>query len=514
MFYLKVKSAARRTLCATTLAAAPAVVLVGLLPHTAGAQDGTVTVVLPDEPETLEGCQAMSNSVGRVNLGNIVEALTVRDTETGELTPQLATSWSRIDDLTWRFELREGVTFHDGSTFDAAAAKRAIDRTMRQDLSCETRTKFFGERALEVNVVDDTTIDITTEIPDPILPLLMSTHVIYAIESADEPVKREAVGTGPFVLADWPAGQQIVLERYADYWGDQPAVETAVFQWRSESSVRTAMVKQGEADLAPIIAPQDVTDELGVSYPNSETTRLNLDLLLPPMDDIRVRAAINFAIDREALKVTVGPDVIQATHMFVPQISGYNPDIPLWPYDPDRARELLNMAKVDGVPVDAEIEFVGRIGHFPGVFEMQEAITAMLNEVGLNVRLQMYEAAQKNKMQTRPYAEGRPPQIFVDQHDNNKGDAVFTAAAKWRSDSGQSKTEDTYLDYLMDYASQQEVGPKRVEAWHRVMERVEALVPNAMLYHMVGYAAVGPRINYQPNLETNNSVNLASITFN
>ena len=486
----------------------------GVFAQSAGAQDRTVTVVLPDEPETLEACQAMSNSVGRVNLGNLVEALTVRDTDTGELKPQLATSWERIDDLTWRFELRDGVEFHDGSPLNAEAAKRAIDRTMRLDLTCEARTKFFGERTLEVTAVDDDTIDIRTEIPDPILPLLMSTHTIYAIESVGAPFTREVVGTGPYVLDDWAAGQQIVLRRNPDYWGDPPEVETAIFQWRSESSVRTAMVDQGEADLAPIIAPQDVTDELGVSYPNSETTRLNLDMLLPPMSDIRVRAAINFAIDREALKVTVGPDVIRATHMFVPQISGHNPNIPLWPYDPDRAVELINLARADGVPVDTEIEFIGRIGHFPGVFEMQQAITEMLNAVGLNVRLQMVEAAQKNRMQVKPFAEGRPPQIFVDQHDNNKGDAVFTVAAKWRSDAGQSKTDDAYLDYLIDYASQQDVGPARVEAWHRVMERVEALIPNAMLYHMVGYAAVGPRISYQPNLETNNAILLADISFN
>lgn len=494
-------------------AIAPAALLAGLLPLAAGAQDGTVTVVLPDEPATLEGCMAMDNAIGRVNLGNIVEALTVRDTDTGELKPQLATSWTRVDDLTWRFELREGVTFHDGSPFDAAAAKRAIDRSMNPDTTCTVRVKFFGERTLETEVVDDHTIDIVTEIPDPILPLLMSTHTIYAVESVDEPFKREVVGTGPYVLADWPAGQQVVLERYPDYWGEQPEVETGIFQWRSESSVRAAMIQQGEADLAPIIAPQDVTPELGVSYPNSETTRLNLDMLLPPMSDTRVRAAINFAIDREALKVTVGPDVVRATHMFVPQISGYNPNIPLWPYDANRARDLIELARADGVPVDTEIEFVGRTGHFPGVFEMQQAITAMLNEVGLKVRLQMYEAAQKNAMQNKPYAEGRPPQIFVDQHDNNKGDAVFTAAAKWRSDAGQSKVDDPYLDYLIDDAAQREVGPARVEAWHRAMERVEALIPNAMLYHMVGYAAVGPRIKYEPNLETNNSVLLAKVTF-
>lgn len=472
-----------------------------------------VTVVLPDEPPTLEACQSMENAIGRVGLGNIVESLTVRDQATGELKPHLATAWEQTGELTWRFHLREGVKFHDGSDFDAAAAKLAIDRSMNPDLTCSTRTKYFGDKTLDVSVVDDHTIDITTEAPEPILPLVMTTHVMYVIDSVDTGFVREPVGTGPYRLAEWPAGQHILLERFDDYWGEAPEVAEGRIVWRTESSVRAAMVQQGEADLAPIISPQDVTPEIGVAYPNSETTRLNLDLLMSPMDDIRIRAAINFAIDREMLKVTLGPDVIIATQMFVPQISGYNPETKVWPYDPEQARALIEDARADGVPVDTEIEFVGRIGHFPGVAELQEAVHAMLLDVGLNVRLQWYEAAQKNAMQTKPFAEGRPPQIFVDQHDNNKGDAVFTVAAKYRSDAGQSRTVDPYLDYLIDYASEQPQGEERVAAWHRAMDRVEAIIPDAMLYHMVGYAAVGERIDYVPTLATTNEVHLSDISF-
>jgi len=492
---------------------ASAVVLSVLLPHSSWAQDGTVTIVLSDEPSTLDPCQAQSNAVGRVNLGNIVETLTRRDSATGELQPSLATSWTRVDDLTWRFQLREGVKFHDGTPFNAEAAKQSIDRAMNPNLTCEVRTKFFANDQLEVTAVDDHTLEIKTGQPNPILPLLMTTHTIHASGAPFDQPTREAIGTGPYRLVEWPAGQQIVLERYPDYWGDQPDVERAVFQWRSESSVRAAMVQQGEADLAPDIAVQDATGEFAQSYPNSETSRLNLDVEKAPMDDVRVRKAINHAIDREVMKGTIlSEDVIPATQMILPQIDGYNPNLKVWPYDPEIAKELLAAAAADGVPVEAEIQFVGRIGHFPNATEFHEAIAAMLQDVGLNVQLEWVEAAQKNRMQVKPFDPNRKPQILVDQHDNNRGDAVFTIPARYHSEGAQSKISDPVLDEMIDHAATL-TDEERTAAWQRVAERIATeIIPDAILFHMVGYAAIGPRIQYDPSLETNSSVRLSDIT--
>lgn len=481
------------------------------------AQDGdrSVTIVLSVEPSTLEPCEAMSDAIGRVTLHNVVEPLVQRHPGTGQLEPGLATDWEQVDELTWRFDLREGVTFHDGTPFDAEAAKRSIDRSMNTNLTCMVRTKFFGDRTLDVSAVDDHTIDITTENPDPILPLLMTTHTMYAPSAPFDENTRDAVGTGPYTVAEWAPGQRIVLERYEDYWGEAPEVERAEYQWRSESSVRAAMVQQGEADLAPNIAIQDVTDEIGRAYPNSETVRLNLDALKPPLDDIRIRAAINYAIDREALRGTVlSPDVMMATHLVLPQILGHNPDVEVLPYDPEVARALIEDAAADGVPVDTEIEFVGRTGHFPGVQDFQEAVTAMLLDVGLNVRLQWYEAAQKNRMQVKPFFEDRPPQIIVDQHDNNMGDASFTLYARWHSDGSFSRVSDPYLDWLIEHGMQS-TGEERIWAFQKAHERiVEAVMADVMMVHMVGYAAVGPDIVFEPTLETNSAVRLSTIGFN
>lgn len=470
-----------------------------------------VRIVLPEEPATLDPCFTAANVNGRVGLSNVFEALTARDPINGQIMPALATGMEEVSDTTWRFTLREGVTFHDGSPVNGEAVKYSIERMLNPNLSCETRTKFFAASGVTVEVVDDLTIDITSEVRDPILPLKMSTVSIHPLSvSFDSPV-RQAEGTGPYSIEEWAAGQHIRLQRNADYWGEAPGIDSAEFIWRSESSVRAAMVQQGEADLAPSIAVQDVTADLGTSYPNAETTRLNLDQLTPPLDDLRVRQAINLAIDRQAMLGTVvSAESILATQLIVPQINGYNHDLELWAYDQERARALIVEAAADGVPVDAEIEFVGRIGHFPNATEFHEVIAIMLQEVGLNVRLQWYEAAEKNRLQVKPFDENRRPQIIVDQHDNTSGDPVFTLPSRWHSEGAQSKTANAELDAMMDAATSA-TGEARTLAWQQVAAKIDELVPDAMLFHMVGYAAIGDRIEYVPSLVTNSEVRLSDI---
>jgi peptide/nickel transport system substrate-binding protein len=114
----------------------------------------------------------------------------------------------------------------------------------------------------------------------------------------------------------------------------------------------------------------------------------------------------------------------------------------------------------------------------------------------------------------KPFFEDRPAQIIVDQHDNNMGDASFTLYARWHSDGSFSKVSDPYLDWLIDYGMQS-TGDERVWAFQRAHQRiVESVIADVMLFHMVGYAAVGPDIVFEPTLETNSAVRLSTIGFN
>ncbi len=511
----------KHTIAATTRAALPLALTaaaVAALLGAAGAraqEERGVTIILPEEPDIIDPCEASRSTVGRVVKQNVTETLTEIDPNDGSITPRLATSWEQLDEDTWRFQLREGVKFHDGEDFDAEAAAHAIERTLNENMDCEIRIKFFGGVKVTPEVVDAHTLDVTTDPPQPILPTVMGTMTIVSPNSPMDERTRDPIGTGPYRFAGWEPGQRIVLERFDDYWGEQPAVETANYVWRTESAVRAAMVETGEADIALNIAEQDATDsEMDFSYPNSETTRLRITLDEPPFDDIRVRKALNLAIDREALRGSIlSEDVVPSTQLVWSSISGYNPDLKPWPSDPEEAQRLLEEARADGVPLDTPITMIGRLALFPGSDEMMEALWAMYQQVGLNVDLQIVEVAQWVDLATKPHAEDRPPMLIEEMHDNNNGDAVFTVYFKYHSDGAQADANDPELDALIERAAAA-TGDERRKLWQEAFRMIaEEIVPDVQLFHMVGYTRVGPRIDFQPSISTNSELQLSQIRF-
>ena len=477
---------------------------------------GAITIVLSEEPDIIDPCEASRSNVGRVVKQNITETLVEIDPDDGSITPRLATTWEQVDDLTWRFQLREGVTFHDGEPFNAETLAYSINRTLDDSIDCEIRIKFFGGMEVTPEPVDEYTIDIKTAEPAPIMPTMMGTMTVVSPNTPMGERTRDPIGTGPYRFANWDVGQSIVLERNDDYWGETPEVEQATYVFRSESAVRAAMVETGEADIAPNIAVQDATNpEMDFSYPNSETSRLRIDMAIPPLDDIRVRRALNLAIDRDAFIGTIFPaDVVKATALVVPSINGHNPDLEPYPYDPEEAKRLIDEARADGVAVDTPIRIVGRANIYPNATEAAEAIMAMYEAVGLTIDLQMVEVATWVDIFTTPFAEDRPPSLHQAQHDNNNGDAVFTVFFKYHCDGGQSTTCDPALDALIEKATVS-TGDERREAWQEAFRMIhEDLVVDVMMFHMVGYTRVGPRISFTPSISTNSELQIADITFN
>ncbi len=473
-----------------------------------------ITVVLSEEPDMVDPCEASRSNVGRIVKQNVAETLTEIDPGDGTVTPRLATAWQQLDATTWRFTLRQGVKFHDGTTLDAAAVVHSINRTLDKNLDCEIRIKFFGGMQVTAKAVDAHTVDVATDKPAPILPTMMGTMTVVPSSTPMGQRTRTPVGTGPYTFAQWDVGEKVVLKRFADYWGAPPPVAEATYVWRTESTVRAAMVKAGEADIAPNIAVQDATEAgMDFSYPNSETSRLRIDVSRPPLNDRRVREALNLAIDRDALRGSIfSKDVIPATQLVVPSINGHNPALKVWPYDPARAKQLLDAARADGVPVDNEIVLLGRINIYPNATEVMEATMAMYQQVGLNVKLRMIEVAGWVDILTKPYAEDRPPMLQQSQHDNNNGDAVFTVFNKYHSDGGQSVLSDPKLDDVIVQAGVA-TGADRKRLFQEAFKMInDDIIGDVPMFHMVGYTRVGKRIRFQPSISTNSELQIAHIT--
>jgi peptide/nickel transport system substrate-binding protein len=497
---------------ASALAGAVAATVLVASPVVAQAAGTEITIVLPEAPDKLDPCSSVLSQVGRIIKQNVTETLTRISSTDGSITPELAESWDQTSPETWQFHLRKGIKFHDGAPFNADAVVHTIKRLMNKDIVCSDRSKALAGLELTAKAIDENTVEITGDAPMPIFPTMMGMIAIVSPNTPDTAATREPIGTGPYRLASWTP-DAVVLEQFDGYWGDKPQITKATYVFRSDSAVRAAMVETGEADLAPEISVTDATNpQTDFSYFNSETTRFRINTDQPPLNDLRIRKALNLAVDRDALHGTIfSKDAVPSTQLVVPAISGYNPNIPLWKHDPEEAKKLIAEAKADGVPVDQTIHMIGRIGMYANSAEAAEALMSMWQDVGFNVDLKMLEVGEWLKYEEKPYPENEGPVLVMDQVDNNFGDAVFTVFNKYHSKGATSAFDNAELDAAIEKA-QAATGDERKRLWQEVFEDVEVkYVLGVPLFHMVGYTRVGPRLDWRPSLSTVSEIQLASI---
>lgn len=472
-----------------------------------------VTIVLPAGPDRLDPCETPRSVIGRIIKQNVVETLVELNYEDGSIIPRLAESWTQDSPTQWTFKLRPDVVFHDGAPFDANAVIYTMERTIDPALTCITRTKYFDGVDITADAVDPLTVRFTTAQPSPILPTLLAQMAVSSPNTPKGEYTETPIGTGPYKFDHWTQGQEVVINRIGDYWGEEPEITKATYVWRSESSVAAAMVQTGEADLAFSIAPQDATDEaMDKVYPNSDSAMFRLSVDIPPLNDVRVRKAINMAIDRNAFLGTIISDQAEvATQQIGPNVLGWNPNLTPWEYNPEEAMRLLEEARADGVPVDTEMRLIGRPAMFANSNEFVEAVGEMLRAVGINVKIETLEMSQWLEVANKPFDPNRRPNIFLTMHDNNSGDAAFTAYFKYHTDGRQSELHDAELDALIVEASAKS-GDERRDTYYEVFRRIyEDIVSDVPLFHMVNYMRIGPRIEFTPTIANAVELQLAQL---
>ncbi|MBD9597324.1 peptide ABC transporter substrate-binding protein [Ensifer sp. ENS05] len=479
-------------------------------------ENKTVTIALQSSLSSVDSCQVQTGSTGRVIKLNVVEALTEIDFEKGGAKPRLATGWERISPETWRFKLREGVKFHDGQPLTAQAVDFSIERALDPKLSCDAYQRYFGNTKVTTKIVDDATVEITTDPEQPILPTLMEAVSIVSPSTPRNELTRNPIGTGPYKFTKWDTQSEIVLDRNDGYWGPKPEVAEAKYVWREDSFVRASMVKLGEADLALGIADQHADDpSMDVTFNDADTTRIHVHIDQPPLNDIRVRKALNMALDREGLiGVLFNKGVRPASQIVGPATLGYNKDLKPFPYDLEEAKRLVAAAKAEGVPVDRTIVLHASTNGFPNEEETLEAFVSMWEQAGLNVKPEKQELAQFRKALRPPFDPKRSPTISLTSHDNLTGDAGFSIMSKYHSSSWQADVPSKKTDELIEaaMASTDEVRRKKFE---ELFAEIHAnVVPEVWLYEMVSTIRVNPRIKYTPNAASNAQIELSTIAFN
>ncbi|MDQ1033674.1 peptide/nickel transport system substrate-binding protein [Streptomyces sp. V3I8] len=479
----------------------------------AGQADGrTLRVVLTQEPPTLEPCEASLTGTGVVVRSNITEPLVERDPASGELHPLLATAWKQTGPRTWSFDTRDGVTFQNGEPFTAEDAAFSIDRAVNSDLACNVEGYVFGDDDLEVEAVGDDRLTVTTAEPDPILPLRLSFVEIVPRTTDTEAKVRVPVGTGPYAVRSWQAGAAIDLNRYDDYWGKAPDFPRARYVWRSDASVRAAMIDKDEAEIAVALDPMEAEKDTTVAYPNNETTALRLDGREAPLDDLRVRRAIDLAVDRQGIvDALLGGLAEPAGQLVPPGVVGHSEEIEPTRQDVAKARALVAQAKADGVPTGRTITLVARNGMFAGVSETAEALQYQMERIGLNVRVRMADTATQLQYQLRPLPKNVGPIALLIMHGNQAGDAAFTASQYLLGDGPQSTFGTGDLDRRISDAGLLS-GDRRQQAFADLLARQnEKVVQYTHIAHMSGLLGLSPSIRYEPNSATGDELRLAEV---
>ena len=375
----------------TWLAASALAITAGM----AAAQDA-ITVAMQLEPPNLDPTAGAAEAIDSVVYLNVFEGLT-RFTADGSVVPNLAESWEVSEDgLVYTFKLHDGVTFHDGTTFDAEDVKFSLDRARAPD-STNAQKALFAQIA-DVQVIDPLTVQVTLSQSNGALPfnLAWGDAVIVATETAANNATNP-VGTGPFRFGQWVQGDRVELVRSDTYWGESPPLERATFRFISDPSAAFAAVLAGDVDVftgypAPENLAQFEADpnyQVIVGSTEGETI-LAMNNARPPFDDVLVRQAVAHAIDRQAIidGAMFGYGTPVGTH-FAPHHPAYLDLTEQSAYDPDRARALLAEAGFpDGFATTLRLP--------PPAYARRggEILASQLREVGIEAEITNVEWAQ------------------------------------------------------------------------------------------------------------------------
>ena len=375
------------------LALASAMSVAGFSAHAAGTD---ITVALQLEPPHLDPTSAAAGAIDSVLYSNVFEGLT-RFMGDGAVVAGLAESWEiSADGCIYTFKLRDGVTFHDGTTMEATDVEFSLNRARAEDSTNAQKGLFAGITAVEA--VDAHTVKVTLDKPNGnfLFNMAWGDAVIVAPESIEN-IKQTPIGTGAFKFTNWVQGDKIELTRNDAYWGTAPALETATFKFISDPTAAFAAVMAEDVDVfsgfpAPENLPQFEADprfQVLVGSTEGETI-LSTNNKMPPFDNVLVREALAHAIDRQAIVdgAMFGYGTPIGTH-FAPHNPAYVDLTGDSAYDPEKAKELLAKAGfADGFETTLHLpppSYARRGG---------EIIAAQLAEVGIKAEITNVEWAQ------------------------------------------------------------------------------------------------------------------------
>lgn len=316
---------------------------------------------------------------------------TLVSTDDGTPKPWAAQSFTAIDATHWRFKLRPGIKFTNGEPLDAEAVRYTFQRAL-DDKKTPWRVRIAALQRMEV--VDPLTIDFYLSTPVGNWPTRTSVVWLvppkYTQENPDALVTKP-VGTGPFKLDSFSPGDNVKLVPNKDFWGTKPTLNKVELRSIPEDSTRISALLAGDIDVAYRVLP-DFADQVKsggkklISVPSGQSADIFFQTTTDtPLKDVRVRQAIDYAIDKNALRksITQGYGTDLAGQLVGKKSIGYNPDMKDRPYDPAKAKQLLKEA---GYANGLTLSFDYSLGRYYRDKEISQAVSGYLQAVGITVK--------------------------------------------------------------------------------------------------------------------------------
>ncbi|HEY0722633.1 MAG TPA: ABC transporter substrate-binding protein, partial [Pyrinomonadaceae bacterium] len=332
-----------------------------------------------------------------MRIGNLIYNSLLRTDQNLRLQPELAESWQMIDAQTFQFDLRRNVKFHDGRPLTAADVKYTFESILDSANRSPKRGLLNQLQAIEITGTHRLRFHLNT----PHAPFVE--HFTFGIvPQGSSPRSRPPPGSGPFMLEKIESGEKILLRANPDYWDSKPALAGVMFKIVPDAMVRALEFKQGaidfmQNDLEPDMLPwlkRLANSEVDL---NQGTTfqYLGINLTHPILKQVKVRQALAHAIDRERIIHHLLKDgAIAANGLILPLNEAYNDDLPSWPYDPVRAKQLLDEAGFrdpDGDGPMTRFRLSYKTTNLDLRRRIAEALKEQLLQVGIELEIRSYE---------------------------------------------------------------------------------------------------------------------------
>ncbi|WP_331232940.1 ABC transporter substrate-binding protein [Natronorarus salvus] len=466
-----------------------------------------ITVVQDAIGTTLDP-HAHREAVTTRTLSQTYEGLIRRDRD-AEIIAVLATDYERVDDETVRFEIREDVEFHDGSELTPEDVAYSIRRMVDPDVGIASPQADQLSGVVGAEVTDDGAVDVLMDTVNPAVFSLFAAYMTVVseewVESRDpDEVATDMNGTGPYRIEEYEEDVELSLTRFEGYWDDEPAIPAVTFQGQPETSTRYSALAAGEADFITDLHPDDapsVEDDPERRVDSSPATRIVYVAMrydVEPFDSVEFRQAMNYAIDLEAIIESVLSGFGEPTSQpSMEGFFGFNPDLDPYPYDPDRAAELVSESGY----TDVDIELHTPIGDVFGDVEVAQAAAGYIDELeGVSCEVQQREFGSLVDELLDGDIETSPEMYLI-----SWGNATFETSAiampPLSSTGAITSFSDEGVDDLFAQAEAEPDLDEREELYFEINERLHELAPWVFLHQHYNIYGIDERIEWEPRID-------------